>query len=410
MGIVQTCIQFVIGANVSLRSVPRLFGILYGDTLEPHSVVPEASSVRWWLLRLGLYALREPLPQADDWAYIIDHSVQIGTVKVCLILGIRLSDVPYPQRALRHEDMRVIDVIPVQTSTGEIVAAQLEKASLRTGIPRQIVSDGGSDVKKGAELFAQTHPQTAVSYDAAHHGAIVLKRCFENDAEWKDYTSQLGQVKSRIQQTLDAFLMSPSLRPKARYMNLKSLLKWSRQILKLLDRGSAGGRASERTEARYGWLREYRESIERWSRWEATVSTSVAFVRTRGLSRGCESELRLKLEQLPSDSYDEALTNVLVKFVQESSNHASIGESLVGSSEVLESVFGKWKTVEHQESKSGITSLVLSLGALSGSWPASHVKDALEATPVKHVVSWCQAFLPKSVQSQRQAALADVKA
>jgi hypothetical protein len=26
--------------------------------------------------------------------------------------------------------MRVIDVIPVQTSTGEIVAAQLEKASL----------------------------------------------------------------------------------------------------------------------------------------------------------------------------------------------------------------------------------------------------------------------------------------
>jgi hypothetical protein len=140
------------------------------------------------------------------------------------------------------------------------------------------------------------------------------------------------------------------------------------------------------------------------------VSTSVAFVRTRGLSRGCESELRLKLEQLPSDSYDEALTNVLVKFVQESSNHASIGESLVGSSEVLESVFGKWKTVEHQESKSGITSLVLSLGALSGSWPASRVKDALEATPVKHVVSWCQAFLPKSVQSQRQAALADVKA
>ena len=143
-----------------MRSVPRLFGILYG-TLEPHSVVPEASSVRWWLLRLGLYALREPLPQADDWVYIIDHSVQIGTVKVCLILGIRLSDLPYPRRALRHEDMRVIAVIPVQTSTGKIVAAQLEQGSLRTGIPRQIVSDGGSDVKKGAKLFADAHPQRA---------------------------------------------------------------------------------------------------------------------------------------------------------------------------------------------------------------------------------------------------------
>jgi hypothetical protein len=409
VGIIQSSIQFVVNANVSMRSVPRLFGILYG-TLEPHSVVPEASSVRWWLLRLGLYALREPLPQADDWIYIIDHSVQIGTVKVCLILGIRLSDLPYPQRALRHEDMRVIDVIPVQTSTGEIVAAQLEQASLRTGIPRQIVSDGGSDVKKGAQLFAHTHPRTAVTYDAAHHGAIVLKRCFENDAKWKDFIGKLGQVKAGIQQTLDAFLISPSLRPKARYMNLKSLLKWSRRILKLLDRGSAGGRASERAEARYGWLRAYRESIERWSRWEATVGTSVAFVRTHGLSQGCDSALQLELEQLPSESYDEGLAKVQLEFVRESSRQTRVGELLVGSSEVLESVFGKWKTVEHQESKSGITSLVLSLGTLLGPWPASRIKEALEATPVKHVVSWCQKFLPQSVQSQRQAAFANSKA
>ena len=287
--------------------------------------------------------------------------MQIGTVKVCLILGIRLSDLPYPQRALRHEDMRVIDVIPVQTSTGEIVAAQLEQASLRTGIPRQIVSDGGSDVKKGAKLFAHAHPQTAVTYDAAHHGAIVLKRCFENDPKWKYFIGQLGQVKASIQQTLDAFLISPSLRPKARYMNLKSLLKWSRKILKLLDCGSAGGRASERAEAQYGWLRAYRESIERWSRWEATVGTSVAFVRTRGLSQGCESALQLELEQLPSESYDEGLAKLLLEFVRESSSQAHVGDLLVGSSEVLESVFGKWKTVEHQESKSGITSLVLSL-------------------------------------------------
>jgi hypothetical protein len=386
-----------------------MFCILYG-TLGPHSVVPEASSVRWWLLRLGLYALREPLPQADDWVYIIDHSVQIGTVKVCLILGIRLSDLPYPQRALRHDDMRVIDVIPVRTSTGEIVAAQLEQAALRTGIPRQIVSDGGSDVKKGAEQFARSHRQTVVTYDAAHHGAIILKRCFKNDANWLDYIGRLGQVKSSIQQTVDAFLISPTLRPKARYMNLKSLLKWSRRILKLLDRGSAGGRASERAEARYGWLRAHRESIERWSRWETTVGTSVAFVRTRGLSPGCELDLRLELEQLPADSYDEPLAMVLCEFVRASSSQGQIGESLVGSSEVLESVFGKWKTIEQQESKSGITSLVLSLGALLGRWPTSRVKAALEATPVKHVVSWCQDHLPESIQSQRRAALEGAKA
>ena len=72
---------------------------------------------------------------------------------------------------------------------------------------------------------------------------------------------------------------------------------------------------------------------------------------------------------------------------------------------MLESVFGKWKTLEHQESLSGITSLILSLGSLVGQWQLSRIKAALEATPVKHVVNWCQEHIPPAVQSQRQLSL-----
>jgi hypothetical protein len=57
----------------------------------------------------------------------------------------------------------------------------LEQTSRRTEIPREIVSDHGSDVKKGSELFAARHAQTQVVYDAAHHGAGVLKRRLEAD-------------------------------------------------------------------------------------------------------------------------------------------------------------------------------------------------------------------------------------
>lgn len=386
-----------------MRAVPRVFAILYRK-LEATTVIPAASSVRWWLQRLGLYALREPLPKAGDWVLLIDHSVQIGTTKACVILGIRLCDIPYPQRALRFEDMHVIVVIPVEQSTGEIVDAQLEQATRRIGIPRQIVSDGGSDVKKGAALFAGHHPETAVTYDAAHHGAIVLKRRFEDDPQWSEYIGRLGQVKSRIRQTIDTFLASPSLRPKARYMNLESLLKWSRRMLELLDRDASGSssRASKRAELRYGWLRDYRVSIEKWSRWEATVRASVSYVRTRGLSVDSESGLREHLSEVPPELYDETLATELGTFVRESSAAAGPGECLVGSTEVLESLFGKWKTLERQESQSGITGLILSLGALLGAWPLSRIQTALEATPVKHVVSWCQDHLPSSVQSQRR--------
>ena len=389
MAIIEVCQRLVVQAGVALRAVPRVFAILY-HKLAATTVIPAASSVRWWLQRLGLYALREPLPRAGDWVLLIDHSVQIGTVKVCVILGIRLCDIPYPRRALRFEDMHVIALIPVEQSSGQIVDAQLEQATLRMGIPRQIVSDGGSDVKKGAALFAGRHPETAVTYDAAHHGAIVLKRRFEDDPQWSEYIGRLGQVKSRIQQTVDAFLTSPSLRPKARYMNLESLLKWSRRILDLLDQDTSGSSspAGGRAELRYGWLRDYRAAIETWSRWEATVRASVSYVRTRGLSVDSESGLHAHLSELPAELSDETLAMELGSFVRESSVAAEPGECLIGSTEVLESLFGKWKTLERQESQSGITGLILSLGALLGAWPASRIQAALEATPVKHVVSW----------------------
>lgn len=395
----------MVQAGVALRAVPRVLAIFFGV---PHAAtsLPEATSVRWWLQRLGLFALREALEVADDWAFLIDHSVQIGSVKVCVILGVRLRDVPFPARALRHDDVFVLAVIPIERSTGEIVAAQLEQAAQRTGIPRQIVSDHGGDVKKGSELFAQQHPGTLVTYDAAHHGAIVLQRRFEADPRWPEFVARLSQVKARIQQTSDAFLLAPSLRPKARYMNLASLLRWGRKILCLLERGPAGGRASERAEARYGWLREFRAPLEAWSRGEATVRGSVEFLRTRGLSCRCQFDLLSHLQALPPEEYDSVLAAELCEFAGLQSQFARPGERLVGSTEVLESVFGKWKTLERQESRNGITSLVLSLGSLVGQWSASRIKAALEATPGKHVVQWCREHLAASVQSQRRLAFA----
>jgi hypothetical protein len=367
----------------------------------PTDALPGPSSVRWWLQRLGLFTLQEPLEHTDDWVWLVDHSVQLGETKVCVVLGLRLSESPLPGRALRHDDVRTLAIIPVKTSTGDIVSAQLENVAKRTGIPRAIVSDQGGDVKKGGELFAARHPGVALIYDAAHRGACLLQRRLESDGRWSEFVRLLGQTKSRLQQTADAHLLAPNLRPKARYMNLARLLKWSRRMLKLLDRGAA---ATARAETRYGWLRTFRDSIRTWSRWEATVRCGVEFVRTRGLWGGSDRELATHLDSLPTSERDEALAAEFVEFVRVQSSCTRSGERLVGSTEVLESLFGKWKHLERQESQSGITDFVLSLGAIVGEWPLSRIQAALESTPVKHVETWCEQHFPTTLQSQRRLA------
>ena len=386
-----------------MRAIPRVLSIIFG-VLAPEASLPQPSSICCWLLRLGLFALREPLTIANDWVFLIDHSVQIGTTKMCVILGLRLGEVPYPSRALRFSDVCLVALFPVEQSTGEIVAEQLKKAAFRTGIPRQIVSDHGSDVKKGSELFAAKYVDTIITYDAAHHAACVLKRRLEHDPRWSEFIAQLSQTRARIQQTDKACFLAPSLRTKARFMNMQPLMKWSRKILQLLDFGVANERVSEKAEASYGWLRAFRAELEKWWRWESTVRCSVAFVRERGLSCSCQLDLAKELAALPEAERDDVLAIEMCDFVAEQSRAARPGERLVGSTEVLESLFGKFKTMEHQESQSGITSFVLSLGSLLGEWTVERVAAAMQATPVKHTLQWLQDLLPASLQSQRRLA------
>ena len=133
---------------------------------------PSINSGKLWMLKLGYYNLTKQQTIAKDWIYIIDHSIQLGKEKLLLIIGIRAKDLP-KNRALKYEDMEIIDVQPVKSSTGAIVYEQLKEASKKTGEPRAIVSDMGSDIKLGVRLFQEESLHTVHIYDLKHKIAIT---------------------------------------------------------------------------------------------------------------------------------------------------------------------------------------------------------------------------------------------
>ena len=92
------------------------------------------------------------------------------------------------------------------------------------------------------------------------------------------------------------------------------------------------------------------------------------------------------------------------------SSQARTGEVLPGTTEVLESCFGKLKGLEDGQSKSGFTGLVLSLGAMVTTRTAQAIGEALERCRVRDVLDWCQEKLGASVQSLRRQAYAEPNA
>ena len=98
----------------------------------------------------------------------------------------------------------------------------------------------------------------------------------------------------------------------------------------------------------------------------------------------------------------------LIAFVRSESLKARVGERLPGTTEVVESCFGKLKALEDGQSKSGFTGLVLSLGAMVSKWTVESIAEALEQCRVRDVMDWCRTKLGRSVQSQRKQAYSEL--
>src|SRR5262245_46013693 len=78
------------------------------------SRAPAANTGQSWLLRIGLFELTRPKELADDWCWIFDHTIQIGSVKCLMVVGIRLSHFQQLDRPLELRDLAVMALEPVK--------------------------------------------------------------------------------------------------------------------------------------------------------------------------------------------------------------------------------------------------------------------------------------------------------
>ena len=289
VGMVQWFLTLVLDSGASLRCAAAVLGSI-GAASGRDDLSPDRSTGRLWLLRLGLAALLRPKARADDWAWMIDHSIQIGTCKCLVILGVRLSDLP-EGRALGHGDMEPIALVPMVGSTKRAVADCLEQAAARTGAPRVILDDHGADLHGGVEIFRATHPDTVEVYDITHKAACLLKARLEGDERWRSYNTDAAKAKCEVQQTELACLAPPSQRSKARFMNVGKLVDWGVKTLALLDdpaRLVPLGITEERMREKLGWLEAYRAALGEWSGYQAVIDGTLDFVRRRGVYAGAE--------------------------------------------------------------------------------------------------------------------------
>lgn len=398
-------------AAIGCRAAARALAIFAAS--QNSGECPTANGGQFWLLRIGLYELQRPKPPADDWVWIVDHTMQTGQGKLLIVVGMRLSAWNARRRealrrnpraafALQQRDLSMFLIEHVESSSGEVVTRQLNDLSRRTGItPCCVLSDQGADVQKGAQQFCQGR-KTVVVHDIAHAVANAVKRQLVKDPKWQQFLTDANRSKTLLRQTNYAFLLPPELKNKARWLNLEPLLKWSQRVLKFLKDPRLGLARAQRPqdletlEQKIGWLRQHGPSLRRWSRMLLASARALKYIRNEGYHRRAYRELRRRLEEFRVGPA-RAVADEVLSFVRAQSKRAK-DRRVLGSSEVLESLIGHGKQMIGGTHR-GYTKGILGLAAAVVDLSCTTVATAFAMVKVRDVVAWIGSQLGVSLQA-----------
>lgn len=395
-------------AAVSLRGVASCFSAFIKRYLgDENAATPSYWTIRLWMLRIGYYKLIRSKQQADDWVWIVDHTVQTGPHKCFVVLGVRLSALGQ-SCVLTAEDVEPLAIEPVLTSNGEIVDAQFEEVERRTGVPQAIIMDNGSDLHKGGQKYSEKKPGVIIVGDITHKCARELKKLLEEHEAWAPFTKRVNQFKREVQQTPLAALAPPAQRTKSRYMNVDVLAKWTRQILipTADDPGSAAAILKCETDAvtnKLSWVEQFRGVVTLCDELALTVEIINEVVRTEGYGERTPATLDHLLPP-PTCETVERLQTTLRDFVADQS--AVVIENgltrLPGSTEILESGFGRLKRFEGEQAHGGLTGSVLTLAAFASTTNNEDTRKAVECVKVRDVRDWVKSKFGQTTQAARR--------
>jgi len=463
--VIQLGIQQIVQSLNSLRGSQRNFE-LFAQFFAVHT--PSYGSIRRWLLRLGLYELQKGQEYRSDWIIILDLTVELGQLKCLVILGIPAARLRETGYALQHQDVEVLDMVVLAHSTGEIIEQKLVELSERIGTPCQILSDHGSDVKKGTGLYQQKNPEVICTYDITHQMALLLKKELVNDDRYQTFARQCSLSRQQTKQTALYFLAPPKQRLKSRYLNVDSYVDWAQQVLHYQAQGDfsqislvftldeqaiisladcldeqplaqlSGMKGKEypdektfisnliqhlgpelfaqkgkpicqaadigrrKFQEKLGWLNEYQAEIMLYAQLVEIVHTVQKQVKQDGLNQASKATFEKKMKETSLLPRAQQFREQVLAYLDREGAKIPEGQTLLGTSDIIESIFGKYKLFSSERSLKEIGKMVLMIPVFTARITCDTVQKAMESVRQIDIEKWSNQVFGQSMLSKRR--------
>lgn len=405
LAIMVLALDWVCVANTSFRATARCFAVL-AAVESPGAESPSFWTIRDWVLRLGLYEVERSKPRAADWVFIVDSSIAVGLHKALVILGVRLQTMKEHGFNLRHQDVSTLELEVLRRCNGPTVLESLEAAAQAVGVPRLIVSDASGELRKALSQFQATHPGVDWNHDVTHRFALLLERELGGQPWWQEFMSQVNQCRQHTQQTAWSHLQPPAPRTKARWLNVRPLVSWALAVLDYRRREAPAGEDFAR---HFGWLENYRQPLEEALQLIRVLEETARQLKHEGLNEQQVQKCAQLVEPLSTSQKVRAFADKVLDFLREQVRAVKAGETLLNTSDVIESLFGKFKALLSRSPLHAITAAVLLIGALTSERTPAVIQQAMQTVKSTDVHTWFADNGEPTLLSKRRKALSPKK-
>ncbi len=135
------------------------------------------------------------------------------------------------------------------------------------------------------------------------------------------------------------------------------------------------------------------------------VAIIESFIRKNGYNIHSVTQIQNELQHCALCEQSTKIKNILMEFIKSESANAKTDETLLGSSEIIESLFGKQKFLSNEQSKSGFTRLIISIGAFVATTTKEVVMAAMTTVKTSDITKWVESAIGDTVQSLRNTVL-----
>jgi hypothetical protein len=387
--------------------------------------VPSYVSIKNWVEKAGYYfytkfpfdvCVASPPDEVraesliDDKVYkygvTVDESMMIGSQK--LLLALSFSETATCHGALTYNDVHVVDMSVRPSWNGESIGAVLASLKSKLGNPPSyVVSDNASVMLKAVREQGLTN-----ILDVGHSVALCIQHTYEKYDEFKAFTKEISSVKFREVMCQSAYLLPPKQRTIARFMNISDTVQWASNMLRAFPLFTEAERNI------FAFLQDYIPLIEELELVIRCTNKIMKRLKRSGLSykmvKKCFKEIAILLSS--SNSRVRAVGVELSQFLKSERQKLPNKKTVWNcSSDIIESLFGRFKRIKSSNALNGVTGRIFFLPLLTRitspeGRKSLNVKECLEKVLLADLKQWKSTHLLENKTVKRITLLKNQKA